>query len=696
MTDVTDVTEVTDADVTAPPEAEAGQRLRVVQRVIFPNEGLDVVPLYVETNMDRGAAELAAEMATEQLTGSKTTVPVAGAAVGEGQSIVRFGPDLPSYLADDAGPRRSAMIAEGRRVSFATYFNAFPASYWRRWTSVDSVVLRMRVAGESTIVVYRSTARGHSHPVETINVQSDVPETVERTLSLAPFIDGGWYWFDIVAGPRGTTLISAEWAVLADPAPPGRVSVGITTLNRPVYLFNQLRALAGAQDVLDLIDTVYVVDQGTTHVRDHPDYPDMTRKLGGKLQIIEQGNIGGSGGFSRAMDETVQAGRSDYILIADDDIMPEPESILRAATFADLARRPTIVGAHMFSLYDRSLLHAFAESIAPYKWWWGIAPNTRGRHDFGRRNLRNTPWMHRRGDSDYNGWWMCLIPTKIVREIGLAMPVFIKWDDAEYGVRAKANGFPTVALPGVAAWHVPWDDKNDARDWQAYFHLRNRIVAALLHSPHRRGGSLLTESMERQLQALLSMQYSTAALRLLAIEDVLSGPAHLHRDIGKKVKQLREFAAQFNDAQAVSDIESFPPPRRRAPEAVKDSTTPTNKLNLLTKALSGLLRQFRSPGEGARKRPQMALPYQDASWWVLVKLDSVLVSWADGTSAAWYRRDPKLFRSLGWRSLVLHRRLRRRWARLAAEYRAAAPEFNSPEQWRETFAASVGELPGGQ
>ena len=142
------------------------------------------------------------------------------------------------------------------------------------------------------------------------------------------------------------------------------------------------------------------------------------------------------------MDETVRAGESDYLLILDDDITLEPESILRAATFADLARKPTIVGGHMFSLYDRSVLHAFAESIAPRKWWWESPPNTKARHDFGRRNLRNTPWLHRRADADYNGWWMCLIPTKIINEIGLAIPVFIKWDDAEYAVRAREHGLP--------------------------------------------------------------------------------------------------------------------------------------------------------------------------------------------------------------------------------------------------------------
>ena len=207
-------------------------------------------------------------------------------------------------------------------------------------------------------------------------------------------------------------------------------------------MVGHLRTLGASAEVLDLIDTVYVIDQGTRHVADHPDFADSAKGLGDKLRIIEQGNIGGSGGFSRSMDETVRAGDSDYLLILDDDITLEPESILRAATFADLARKPTIVGGHMFSLYDRSVLHAFAESIAPRKWWWETSPNTKARHDFGRRNLRNTPWLHRRAEADYNGWWMCLIPTKIIKELGLAIPVFIKWDDAEYAVRAGSQGLP--------------------------------------------------------------------------------------------------------------------------------------------------------------------------------------------------------------------------------------------------------------
>ena len=48
--------------------------------------------------------------------------------------------------------RRSLRVEAGSRVSFGTYFNAFPASYWRRWTSVESVTLRITVDGVADIL----------------------------------------------------------------------------------------------------------------------------------------------------------------------------------------------------------------------------------------------------------------------------------------------------------------------------------------------------------------------------------------------------------------------------------------------------------------------------------------------------------------------------------------------------------------
>ena len=47
---------------------------------------------------------------------------------------------------------------------------------------------------------------------------------------------------------------------------------------------------------------------------------------------------------------------------------------------------------------------------------------------------------------------MCLIPRIVADTIGQPLPLFIKWDDAEFGLRAGAHGFPTVTMPGIAIW----------------------------------------------------------------------------------------------------------------------------------------------------------------------------------------------------------------------------------------------------
>src|ERR1700753_1552863 len=59
-----------------------------------------------------------------------------------------------------ASNRTSLQIPSESEVSFATYFNAFPASYWRRWTTCTSVGLRAELSGAGRIDVYRTQAPG--------------------------------------------------------------------------------------------------------------------------------------------------------------------------------------------------------------------------------------------------------------------------------------------------------------------------------------------------------------------------------------------------------------------------------------------------------------------------------------------------------------------------------------------------------
>ena len=94
------------------------------------------------------------------------------------------------------------------------------------------------------------------------------------------------------------------------------------------------------------------MEQGTQKVVDSRVLRRRPRQaLGDKLRVIEQGNLGGSGGYARGQLESVRKGTATYAMMMDDDVVCEPEGIIRAVTFGDLARRPTIVGGHMFSIY---------------------------------------------------------------------------------------------------------------------------------------------------------------------------------------------------------------------------------------------------------------------------------------------------------------------------------------------------------
>ena len=107
-------------------------------------------------------------------------------------------------------------------------------------------------------------------------------------------------------------------------------------------------------------------------------------------------------------------------------------------------------------------------------------------------------------------------------------------------------------------------------------------------------------------------------------------------------------------------------------------------------ALSGI-RQALPVRDLSQSHPEANVPHVDLKWWLLAQYDSALVSSADGTSASWYKRDPKKARDLMSRSVALHVRLAKEWPDLAQTYKDALPDLASPKTWAATFEDSLDE-----
>src|SRR5690606_2445130 len=270
-TTATAPTRETAAEEGVPPQ-------RLLQRLILPREASpDIVPLYIEASDARSG------------------ITAAGFGLGGGEQETDESGSVsarysrgPQVDISELSERHAVVIPAQQMRSFGTYFNAFPAGYWRRWTAVRSLRLRIRTSGAGHLVVMRSTARGALQRHESRTVTGTGEHVFE--LPLTAFGDGGWYWFDAFAGADELAILGAEWTADADLArTEGSFSISMTTMNKVEYCLANIRTVAEDPDLRALLDVMYVIDQGSDRLSDHPgELAPLQESLGDALRVIEQ------------------------------------------------------------------------------------------------------------------------------------------------------------------------------------------------------------------------------------------------------------------------------------------------------------------------------------------------------------------------------------------------------------------------
>ncbi len=652
---------------TAEPTEQAVRCL--LQRVILPRAGdpISVRALYLD------------EHTNIQLS----TVPAAPG--GPPTPSVRLTGTAVNARPLRATSRTSAVLPSQSEVSFGAYFNALPAGYWRRWSRLDEVHLCLELEGSGRVDVYRTKADGSAIFVRGVVLDGDGRHELDVPLDLRPFEDGGWYWFDLTTDSGEITLHTGGWYAAEEGTGRAAVTIGMPTFNRPADCVATLTAIGEDPLVLAAVTAVILPDQGTRKVRDEPGFAAAAAALGDRLRIIDQPNLGGSGGYARVMYEALGSTDCEQILFMDDDILLEPDSVLRAVAFSRFSRDPMLVGGQMLSLQARSQLSTMGEVVDRNAFLWRNAPGTEPHHDLSERTLRQTPWLHRRTDVDYNAWWMCLIPRAVAEDLGLPLPLFIKWDDAEYGLRARSRGYRTATVPGIAIWHMSFLEKDDTSDWQAYFHYRNRFVAAALHGPDN-PRALLIDTFKRTLRHLMLMEYSAVALQEMALRDFLAGPDMLFPKLPVVLGEIRARRAQYDDGRPLDSATEVPLSDLDALAAQVFPEPPTRKPAIVKQLVTSVVHNLRRPNPAHHDVPQRNVPSRQAQWFVLSKLDSATVSTPDGRGVTFRRRDPQLFREMLRTSASQLRDVGRAWPELRRAYSEALPELTSREAWaREVF-----------
>jgi galactofuranosylgalactofuranosylrhamnosyl-N-acetylglucosaminyl-diphospho-decaprenol beta-1,5/1,6-galactofuranosyltransferase len=571
---------------------------------------------------------------------------------------------------------RTRLALDGHAtVSTNTYFGRFPASYWQRWTSARSVDLHAVVSGGGLVRVRASDSEGNPRTVATQQVRDAHEQPLTLTLALDRFVDGGAFWLELETDVDGLVVDRVEWSV-ATIRPRRATAVVICTYNRADDCLATLRTLAADRTVAGELAAVYVVDQGTDTVESRPGFADVRDALGAALRYLRQPNLGGAGGFTRGIYEAVRNETVERVnlLLMDDDIRLEPDTVVRLRAFADRADEPVLVGGQMLNLLHPDRLHVGAEAadLSILRAGLPVADALTGA-DLTEKQ------QDLRIDGDYNAWWTCLIPSEVVSAIGYPLPVFFQWDDIEFGLRARAAGFPTVTLPGAGVWHADFSWKN-WDDWSRYFSYRNSLITSALHSGFDRRS--IAEHLAKQLvDALVSMRYGLAALLIRAVEDFLRGPEVLADGGTATAAQVRKLWADHPEtknhpASSVPGVAAVDM-RRTAPAG-----SPSMLRMVLVKRILWQLRE--------RNRGTAAINAADAHWWHVSLFDTAVVTDPSQEGVRLRRFDRHMMLRLARQGASVLVRLVREGNGARDRWRAALPELTDRQTWARLFEEGSG------
>ena len=358
-------------------------------------------------------------------------------------------------LTDTGDPAKQELYIRRNRnvLDFFTYFNSFSLAKWRCYTTLEKLSLHLHLKGDWKITWNTVDGAGFHFLFE----DTITDELYEYTLSVeslqadllgfrleplsphASFLDGAWY---------GSF---SQWQ-------DQKIGISITTFHRETYIKKNLAQLQKFQQDHTWL-YIQVIDNGNT----------LQEKSIDRFRLFHNPNFGGSGGFTRCMMEYVNAGTVDYVLLMDDDIALDPTI---------LERTHSLLGGLRNNFQDSFLAGAMLKMENPVIQHENTACWNKIRlHAFGRgldltqlSSLVENEEMEERKNR-YGAWWFCCMPVERIKKIGYPLPMFVKGDDMEYGIR---NHRPWIHMNGIGVWHQAFAaKKNRVVD---YFNDRNMLI----------------------------------------------------------------------------------------------------------------------------------------------------------------------------------------------------------------------------
>lgn len=437
------------------------------------------------------------------------------------------------------GDNGELLLAAADTFDFTTFFGGLSSCKWREYTVAQTFHLHLEIKGAPSAVIQTFADSFSYEPQRIENRKFAVPASDEWQVvdfELAPDPTDGIDGFIIET--QGTVRIrNAYYYANIDESQirPVELALATTTFKKESYIKRNIGLVSSR--ILDSDQHIskhfhmHVVDNGKTL-----DAAELERP---GISIYPNDNVGGAGGFARGMIAAMeQEPKATHVLLMDDDVTISPESIIRTYNLLRIVNdeyREAFVSGAMMNMEEPDIrwedtgFMTFAGACRQIKPVLRVSQLENVVQNELFKPLSDIP-AYSDTKQAYAAWWYCCIPVTQIERNGLPLPIFVRFDDVEYGLRCHPK---FMTMNGICIWHAAFHMRYNA-GVERYQTTRNAFIAQLTTGMAPRT-DFLKELHHNVHLELKKYNYADAELALEGFEDFLKGPEYImQRGVAEK------------------------------------------------------------------------------------------------------------------------------------------------------------------
>lgn len=443
------------------------------------------------------------------------------------------------------------IFKKGGNVSFDTYFNGFSMEKWKKYTILDNLILRLKFIGKFNIQLYIEE-KIHEDVLKTVLFQKVISSDsiTEIKLSFPEGSGKGMYSFSLEALEKNSVFYGGSYETEEEKSNLRDVKIGIDicTFKREKFVMKNMQILN--ENIFNNVDSL-LKDNVEVFISDNGKTLDIDQIATDKIHIFPNKNYGGAGGFTRGLIEIKKCEKEKKIthaLLMDDDIVIEPEALYktyRVLTMLKDEYSDAFIGGAMLRLDKQNIQEESGAS-------WNAGYLNSLKKNLNLNKLDACLYNEVEEYTEFNAWWYCCFPTSIVTDTNLPLPIFIRGDDVEYGLRNMKH---LILMNGICVWHEPFENKYSS--FLNYYILRNQLIDNSFHFPQYGKKQLYRALIGSCLREMSYYRYKNVDLIIRGVKDFCKGPEwlmqqdseSLHKEImalGYRGVNLSELNVPFN------------------------------------------------------------------------------------------------------------------------------------------------------